>query len=200
MVASDLPAIQVSSLRKRYGEVVAVDGVSFEVEQGSVFCMIGPNGAGKTTTIECIEGLRRPDSGSIRVAGLDPIEGRSELAGKIGVQLQESGVPTRMKPQEALRLFGSMYANPLPLSELSAELDLEDCLSKTYGTFGRSETPRQHRTRARRGSRDFAVGRTDDGFGPRIAFPVLALHQAEKLRGDDGGRDDASDGRGAGIL
>ena len=135
MENESLFALQVRSLRKTYGNVVAVDDVSFEVERGSVFCMIGPNGAGKTTTIECIEGLRRPDGGSIRVAGLDPIECQSELAGKIGVQLQESGVPTRMKPQEALRLFGSMHATPLPVSELRAELDLEDCLGKTYGTL-----------------------------------------------------------------
>ena len=128
-------ALHVRSLRKSYGDVIAVDDVSFDVERGSVFCMIGPNGAGKTTTIECIEGLRRPDSGSIRVAGLDPIEDRRELVGNIGVQLQEFGVPTRMKPHEALRMFGSMYAKSLPLSELSVELDLEDCLSKTYGTL-----------------------------------------------------------------
>lgn len=135
MVNKDLPAIQVSSLRKRYGDVIAVDGLSFEVGRGSVFCVIGPNGAGKTTTIECIEGLRVADSGSIRVAGLDPTAERGELVGKIGVQLQEIGVPTRMKPHEALRLFGSMYPMSLPVSELSAELGLEDCLSKTYGAL-----------------------------------------------------------------
>ena len=73
MERSDVLAVQVSSLRKVYGNVVAVDDVSFEVERGSVFCIIGPNGAGKTTTIECLEGLRRPDGGSVLVAGLDPI-------------------------------------------------------------------------------------------------------------------------------
>ena len=71
MEPSDAPALRVSSLRKVYGDVVAVDDASFQVERGSVFCMIGPNGAGKTTTIECLEGLRQPDGGSIRVAGLD---------------------------------------------------------------------------------------------------------------------------------
>ena len=86
-------ALQVASLRKTYGDVVAVDGVSFEVERGSIFCMIGPNGAGKTTTIECLEGLRQPDDGSVLVDGLDPIADRAEFVHRIGVQLQDIGVP-----------------------------------------------------------------------------------------------------------
>ena len=72
MNITDPIAVQVDWLRKTYGDVVAVDGVSFQVEQGCVFGVIGPNGAGKTTMIECLEGLRRPDSGSVRVAGFDP--------------------------------------------------------------------------------------------------------------------------------
>ena len=79
MDPSDTLAVQVASLRKLYGNVVAVDDVSFEVERGSVFCIIGPNGAGKTTTIECLEGLRKPDGGSVLVAGLDPITDRSRF-------------------------------------------------------------------------------------------------------------------------
>ena len=93
MEPSDALAVQVASLRKLYGNVVAVDDVSFNVERGSVFCIIGPNGAGKTTAIECLEGLRRPDSGSVLVAGLDPIADRAQLVREIGVQLQEIGIP-----------------------------------------------------------------------------------------------------------
>ena len=86
-------ALQVKSLRKVYGDVVAVDDLSFEVERGSIFCMIGPNGAGKTTTIECLEGLRKPDAGSVLVAGLDPVADRAGFVHKIGVQLQNVGIP-----------------------------------------------------------------------------------------------------------
>ena len=105
MEPSDALALQVRSLRKVYGDVVAVDDVSFQVERGSVFCMIGPNGAGKTTTIECLEGLRKPDAGSILVAGLDPTAEHAQLVRKIGVQLQETGIPPRMKAWEALGLI-----------------------------------------------------------------------------------------------
>ncbi len=135
MEPSNVPALRVRSLRKVYGNVVAVDGASFQVERGSVFCMIGPNGAGKTTTIECLEGLRKPDGGSVLVAGLDPTAERAKLVRKIGVQLQEVGIPPRMKAWEALRLFAALYQTPIPLSELSDELGLGESLSKQYGSL-----------------------------------------------------------------
>ena len=135
MGPSDALALQAVSLRKLYGNMVAVDDVSFEVERGSVFCIIGPNGAGKTTAIECLEGLRRPDDGSVLVAGLDPIADRARLVHKIGVQLQEVGIPPRMKAREALRLFAALYRTSIPLSELSDELGLDGSLSKQYGSL-----------------------------------------------------------------
>ena len=103
------PAIIVDSLRKVYGDVVAVDGIAFQVDEGEVFGMVGPNGAGKTTTIECIEGLRRPDEGSLRVLGMDPQRDGYELRERIGVQLQESALPDRIKVWEALDLFACYY-------------------------------------------------------------------------------------------
>ena len=132
---SDALAVQVASLRKLYGDVVAVDDVSFEVERGSIFCVIGPNGAGKTTAIECLEGLRRPDGGSVLVAGLDPMADRARLVHKIGVQLQDVGIPPRMKAREALDLFAALYRTSIPLSELSSELGLDGSLSKQYGSL-----------------------------------------------------------------
>ena len=81
--------IEVDNLRKTYGDVVAIDGVSFQVRQGEIFGMVGPNGAGKTTTIECIEGLRRPDGGSARLLGLDPAREQRQVADRIGIQLQD---------------------------------------------------------------------------------------------------------------
>ena len=83
--------IEVTQLRKCYGSLAAVDSISFDVKEGEIFGMVGPNGAGKTTTIECVEGLRRPDGGSVRLLGKDPIAGRREIAGRMGIQLQEFG-------------------------------------------------------------------------------------------------------------
>ena len=135
MESSHSLAVQVASLRKVYGDVAAVDDVSFDVERGSAFCIIGPNGAGKTTTIECLEGLRQPDGGSIFVAGVDPKADRARFVHKIGTQLQEIGIPPRMKAREALNLFASLYATSIPLSELSNELGLGESLSKRYGSL-----------------------------------------------------------------
>ena len=135
MEPPDALAVQVACLRKLYGKVVAVDDVSFEVEGGSVFCIIGPNGAGKTTAIECLEGLRQPDSGSVLVAGLDPIADRGRLVHRIGAQLQEVGIPPRMKAREALSLFAALYRTSIPLSELSDELGLAGSRSKPYGSL-----------------------------------------------------------------
>ena len=135
MECLDTLAVQVTSLRKAYGDVVAVNGVSFEVERGSVFCIIGPNGAGKTTTIECLEGLRQPDEGSILVVGLDPIADRARFVHKIGVQFQDIGIPLRMKAREALALFSALYRTSIDLSELRDKLGLEGCISKPYGSL-----------------------------------------------------------------
>src|ERR1700676_1145721 len=98
------PVIQVSGIRKTYGATVAVDEVSFDVHDGEIFGLIGPNGAGKTTTMECIEGLRRPDRGSISVLGLDPFRHVVALQKRIGVQLQEAQLQKRIKVWEAVDL------------------------------------------------------------------------------------------------
>lgn len=104
-----MPAvIEVERLRKTYGEFEAVRDVSFTVQQGEIFGILGPNGAGKTTTVECIQGLRQPSGGSVRVLGLDAIRQRSQLKRRIGSQLQESALPDRIKVWEALDLFASL--------------------------------------------------------------------------------------------
>ena len=117
-------AVEVSHLRKAYGEVVAVDDVSFTVREGEIFGILGPNGAGKTTTVECVTGLRRPDRGSIRVLGLDPQADRAQLHAVVGVQLQASTLPARLKVGEILTLFGSFYSHPADPGELMASLGL----------------------------------------------------------------------------
>ena len=101
--------IQVSAIRKTYGSTVAVDDVSFEVNDGEIFGLIGPNGAGKTTTMECIEGLRTPDRGAISVLGLNPFNDVYELQKRIGVQLQQAQLQKRIKVWEAVDLWASLY-------------------------------------------------------------------------------------------
>jgi len=102
------PIISVQNLRKTYGKTVAVADISFEVAEGEIFGLLGPNGAGKTTTIECLQALRQPDSGDIRVLGLDPLTDAQALRHRIGSQLQESALPDRIKVWEALDLFASV--------------------------------------------------------------------------------------------
>ena len=118
--------IQVSHLRKAYGATIAVDDLSLEVDEGEIFGMVGPNGAGKTTAIECIEGLRRPDGGEIRVLGLDPVRQEHDLRLVIGTQLQQAQLQDRLKVGEALDLFASFYPDPAPWPALLDQLGLSE--------------------------------------------------------------------------
>jgi ABC-2 type transport system ATP-binding protein len=114
--------IQVSGVRKTYGSTVAVDEVSFEVNDGEIFGLIGPNGAGKTTTMECIEGLRTPDRGTISVLGLDPFRQVYKLQDRIGVQLQQAQLQKRIKVWEAVDLWASLYKKKAKDAEHLLEL------------------------------------------------------------------------------
>ncbi|MDQ1444955.1 MAG: type transport system ATP-binding protein [Acidimicrobiaceae bacterium] len=120
-----MPAVEVEDLVVRYGDVCAVDGVSFSAEAGTVLGLLGPNGAGKTTTVETLEGYRRPHGGQVRVLGLDPVADRRRVAPRIGVMLQRGGVYPTMNARDALRLFASYYDAPLPADELLAQVGLE---------------------------------------------------------------------------
>jgi len=99
------PVIEVRDFRKTYGDFIAVDGISFEVNQGEIFGLLGPNGAGKTSTLESLEGLRSPNNGSLRVAGVDPTREPRKLRNVIGVQLQTSGLPESITVNEAMMFF-----------------------------------------------------------------------------------------------
>src|SRR5215475_11257828 len=121
-LAAPRPVIQVSGIRKTYGATVAVDEVSFEVNEGEIFGLIGPNGAGKTTTMECIEGLRTPDRGTISVLGLDPFRDVYQLQKRIGVQLQQAQLQKRIKVWEAVDLWASLYPNAVDGDKLLEQL------------------------------------------------------------------------------
>jgi len=116
--------VTVEHLVKRYGDFAAVDDISFSIADGEIFGIVGPNGAGKTTTVECISGLRVPDSGSITVFGLSPRHDRDRIRELVGVQLQESALPPRLEVGEAVELFSSFYPNPLDPHELLESLGI----------------------------------------------------------------------------
>lgn len=134
--------IEVEHLRKTYDSVVAVDDISFRVFRGEIFGMVGPNGAGKTTTIECVEGLHRPDSGIIKVLELDPIADHDSLLKRIGIQLQESDLPDRIKVKEIMELFASLYENSFPWKQLLKNLGLSAKENAYYGNLSGGEKKR----------------------------------------------------------
>lgn len=115
--------IEVEDFRKTYGNYVAVDGISFDVKQGEIFGLLGPNGAGKTSTLECLEGLRAPNGGSLRVVGLNPVSEFRKLRNLIGVQLQSAGLPESITPDEAMKFFCA-YHNVAPRFDLLERLGL----------------------------------------------------------------------------
>jgi ABC-2 type transport system ATP-binding protein len=122
-----MPAtITVTGLRKKYGELTAVDGISFDVRENEIFGVVGPNGAGKTTTIECLEGLRSPDAGTVSILGEDPGRNGRGLRERIGVQLQQSALPDDIRVWEALDLFASFYAKPADWKPLIDVLGLSE--------------------------------------------------------------------------
>jgi ABC-2 type transport system ATP-binding protein len=124
-VVNAAPAVTVQNLVKKYGHLVAVNDVSLSIHEGEIFGIIGPNGAGKTTAVECISGLRAPDSGSISVFGLSPRKDRNKIREFVGVQLQESALPPRIKVGEAVRLFASFYSNPVDPDQLLESLGIK---------------------------------------------------------------------------
>ncbi len=134
-------AIEVRDFRKTYGDVVAVDGISFDVQRGEVFGLLGPNGAGKTSTLESLEGLRSPDGGSLRVAGIDPVREPRKLRNVIGVQLQSAGLPESITPNEVMKLFCA-YHDVAPRFDLLERLSLNE---KRKAQFAELSTGQQRR-------------------------------------------------------
>ena len=128
------PAVEIDGLVKRYRDKTAVAGLSLSAQRGQVTAILGPNGAGKTTTIETCEGYRKPDAGTVRVLGLDPVADAPQLRARVGVMLQAGGVPTTARAGEYLRVMASFYAHPLDPAALLAAL----------GLSGSARTPYKH--------------------------------------------------------
>jgi ABC-2 type transport system ATP-binding protein len=128
------PAVEITGLVKRYDGRAVVDGLDLRAEHGAVTAVLGPNGAGKTTTVECCEGLRTPDDGRVRVLGLDPRTDAASLRPRVGVMLQDGGLPTGARALELLRHVAAMYARPRDVDELADRLGL--------GSFARTTVRR----------------------------------------------------------
>ncbi|MBL3665491.1 ABC transporter ATP-binding protein [Streptomyces sp. M2CJ-2] len=137
-----MPVIEVTDLRKSYGGRPAVDGVSFTVEEGEIFGVLGPNGAGKTTTVECVEGLRVPDAGRVRVTGLDPVADHGQVAQVLGAQLQQSRLQAKLTVREALELYAAFHPRPADWRPLAERLGLTPHLNSRFGKLSGGQQQR----------------------------------------------------------
>ena len=140
MVRAEVPAVLVSDLHKRYGATTAVDGVSFTVQPGEIFGLLGPNGSGKTTTVECLEGLRSPDTGRLEVFGTRA--GTAAARRMVGSQLQDSALPDRMRVWEALRLFATIAPGGRPWESLLDEWGLRTQRRTAFGDLSGGQRQR----------------------------------------------------------
>ncbi|MFK0243947.1 ABC transporter ATP-binding protein [Amycolatopsis azurea] len=176
--------IEVDGLVKRYGDHTAVDGVGFSVERGEIFGILGPNGAGKTTTVECVEGLRTPDGGIIRVCGLDPRRESGELRQLLGAQLQESELPDRLEVGEALKLYSSFYREPADWRELLGTLDLTDKVDTQFRRLSGGQKQRLSIALALIGNPRVAVlDELTTGLDPQARRDAWDLIEAVRDRG-----------------
>ncbi|MGH3149874.1 MAG: ABC transporter ATP-binding protein [Streptosporangiaceae bacterium] len=176
--------IEVQNLHKAYADTVAVDDISFTVQEGEIFGILGPNGAGKTTTVECIEGLRRPDSGLINVLGLDPQRDRADLTQRLGVQLQDSQLPGRLRVAEALDLYSSFYRTPADWRGLMDVLGLGGKRDTRFGKLSGGQKQRLSIALALVGSPQVAVlDELTTGLDPQARRDTWDLIEGVRDRG-----------------
>ena len=184
------PAIEVSHLHKTYGETVAVDDVSFSVAEGQIFGLLGPNGAGKTTTVECAVGLRRADSGQVRILGLDPARDRERLRFAVGVQLQSSALPGQAEGRRAARPVPVLLPRARRPAELAERLGLADKRDDYYRSLSGGQKQRLSIALALIGQPEGRRARRDDD-GPRPPRPARHLgpdRAGARRRGHDPAR------------
>ncbi|SEE54329.1 ABC transporter ATP-binding protein [Streptomyces sp. Ag109_O5-10] len=176
--------IEVTDLRKSYGGRPVVDGVSLAVEEGEIFGILGPNGAGKTTTVECVEGLRVPDAGRVRVTGLDPVADHDKVARVLGAQLQESELQPKLTVREALELYASFYPTPLDWPPLAERLGLTDKLATRFGRLSGGQKQRLFIALALIGNpRVVVLDELTTGLDPRARRDTWKLIEDVRERG-----------------
>jgi ABC-2 type transport system ATP-binding protein len=179
-----MTAIEVSNLQKRYGDHVALHDVTFSVSEGEIFGIVGPNGSGKTTTVECIEGLRTPDAGTVRVLGLDPRTERAEVRQRLGIQLQESQLPDKLKVREALDLYSSFYPKPADWRQLMAEVAVADKANTTFANLSGGQKQRLSIALALVGSPSVAIlDELTTGLDPQARRDTWDLIRSVRDRG-----------------
>jgi ABC-2 type transport system ATP-binding protein len=177
-------AVSITNLVKQYGSLLAVDDVSFSIREGEIFGIIGPNGAGKTTTVECISGLRVPDSGSISVYGLSPQRDRDKVREFLGVQLQESALPPRLKVGEALELFAAFYENPLDPRGVLESLGIKDIERAAFKNLSGGQKQRVSIALALVGNPKIAIlDELTTGLDPEARRGTWALIERMRERG-----------------
>jgi ABC-2 type transport system ATP-binding protein len=178
------PAVSVRHLRKTYGPVAAVDDVSFTVAAGEIFGVLGPNGAGKTTTVECAIGLRTPDSGTIRLLGLDPRADRDRVHEIVGVQLQAGALPAKLRVAEILDLYRSFYRDPADVSDLVEVLGLAGKMRSYYRSLSGGQRQRLSVALALIGRPEVAVlDEMTTGLDPRARRDAWELIERVRDRG-----------------
>lgn len=179
-----MPVIEIERLRKVYGPVVAVDDVSLTVERGEIFGVLGPNGAGKTTLVECVTGLRIPDSGAVHVLGLDPRTDRERIRERVGMQLQSSALPAKIKVHEALALYASFHAEPADVPALVAALDLGEILGRYFGRLSGGQKQRLSIALALIGNPEVAVlDELTTGLDPQARRETWQFIERVRARG-----------------
>jgi ABC-2 type transport system ATP-binding protein len=178
------PAVTVQHLVKKYGRLVAANDVSLSIHEGEIFGIIGPNGAGKTTTVECISGLRAPDTGSIAVYGLSPQKDRNRMREFVGVQLQESALPPRLRVGEAVRLFASFYSNPIDPDQLLESLGIKQFANSSFKSLSGGQKQRLSIALALVGNPRLAIlDELTTGLDPEARRETWALIERMRDRG-----------------
>ncbi len=178
------PVVTVEHLVKKYGRRVAVNDVSFSIREGEIFGLIGPNGAGKTTTVESISGLRAPNSGSISVYGLSPQKDRNKMREFVGVQLQASALPPRLRVGEAVKLFASFYSNPQDPNELLESLGIKEVENSAFKNLSGGQKQRLSIALALVGNPKLAIlDELTTGLDPEARHETWSLIERLRYRG-----------------
>lgn len=178
------PVITVTDLHKSYGGRPAVDGITLSVARGEVLGVLGPNGAGKTTMVETAAGLRRPDSGTVRVLGLDPAKDPDAVRQRVGIQLQQAVLPNRMKVKEAMAVFAAAYRRPADREQLLADWGLSEQRNQGFASLSGGQKQRLFIALALLGQPEIVVlDELTTGLDPAARRDTWALVRALKARG-----------------